>query len=412
MEWKEIEAKLEEVTSASTTPQEEEDGSSSDNDGEDEEEPALYDPASMVTRHFIRQQSKRPLDWLQRYGRCCDHIVAQKSKIPQAGRGAFASRDLPKGTIVGYSPLIHVGLEGEKLFNVPYGTKDPKWEPLLDENGNRLPTPPEEQGYEMDDLVINYSFGHPESTVILTPYGSMVNYINHAPAGKANVKVVWPKEDMVAHKPDWLEMNLTTLRHTIEKIGLSFDYVALRDIKEGEEIVMDYGKEWESAWRKHVIEWEPLDYAEEYVHSSEWPADEPLRTEQEQDTNPYPDNLETMCVESYRRDSKGKYEWLPVLRQNNLRVPCHVLARHKAEGLEPTYQVELFVGEDEATGEEISIVVDRVPHKWVFLTDKVKTADWHMPNTFRHVIGIPDDVMPEVWKNLKTVDGKKVRVEL
>jgi hypothetical protein len=27
------------------------------------------------------------------------------------------------------------------------------------------------------------------------------------------------------------------------------------------------------------------------------------------------------------------------------------------------------------------------------------SADWHLPNAFRHIIKIPDDVMPEAWRN-------------
>jgi hypothetical protein len=87
-------------------------------------------------------------------------------------------------------------------------------------------------------LIINYSFGHRNSTVLLTPYGGMVNYINHQKQ-RANVKVRWPNGEKVAHKPSWLtEKTPESLKHTIEKIGLSFEYVALRDIEEGEEVFM------------------------------------------------------------------------------------------------------------------------------------------------------------------------------
>ena len=404
VEWKDIANAIE--TTAEQKPdnaeeQDESDGAS--NEGEDDEGPELYDPASMVTRHFIRQQSKKPLEWLQRYGRCCDHIKPGVSTIPQAGRGAFASRDLPKDTVVAYSPLIHVGLEGEKLFNIPYGSKDPEYIPELDVDGKEID---DGGGYEMQDLVINYSFRHPESTLTLTPYGCMVNYINHATKGKyePNVKLVWPDEEMVAHKPDWLYKNVTTLRNTLDKIGLSLDYVAIRDIKEGEEILLDYGAEWEAAWRKHVVAWEPMEDSEEYVHSSEWPQDEPLRTIDELDQgNHYPDNLETMCVQSYKQHPQtGAYIWLPVLRSTNDRVPCAVLQRQDAKETNKTlYRVEMYLGPEEEGGEEQVMEVDMVPHTQIFLTDRVKSADWHMPNTFRHPIGLPDDIMPAVWKNKK-----------
>jgi hypothetical protein len=87
-------------------------------------------------------------------------------------------------------------------------------------------------------LIINYSFGHRNSTVMLTPYGGMVNYINHHKQ-KTNVKIRWTDGERVAHKPSWLtDKTPEDLKYTLEKIGLSFEYVATRDILEGEEVFM------------------------------------------------------------------------------------------------------------------------------------------------------------------------------
>jgi hypothetical protein len=82
----------------------------------------------------------------------------------------------------------------------------------------------------------------------------MVNYINHKSPTKKdsvnddedgpNVRIQWPNKELIAHKPDWLTKDINYLRDTIDKIGLSFDYVALRDIKKGEELFMDYGHDW------------------------------------------------------------------------------------------------------------------------------------------------------------------------
>jgi hypothetical protein len=83
-----------------------------------------------------------------------------RSTLAQAGRGAFAARQLPVDTVVGYAPLVHIGTKGRNIFDVvrdnPDGTQ-----------------------FHSYDLIINYSFGHANSTVLLTPYGGMVNYINH-----------------------------------------------------------------------------------------------------------------------------------------------------------------------------------------------------------------------------------------
>jgi hypothetical protein len=146
------------------------------------------------------------------------------------------------------------------------------------------------------------------------------------------------------------------------------------------------------------------------LHSSEWPADEPRRTLAELRVNPYPENLETMCVESFTIDPRsGQYIWVPVLRSSIHRVPCNVVDRHDSgkEGVMPKYTVEMLVGggDDQDTDTDHTIIVQQVPHEWVILTDQVKSADWHMPNAFRHKIMIPDEIFPDVWKNKLTGEG-------
>ena len=364
----------------------------------------------------IRKTGTRSLEWLQENGKCQDHIVPGRSTIYQAGRGAFASRPLPKGTVVGYAPLIHIGEKAVDILTMTYNDGDGQYTKL--------------------DLVINYSFGHSNSTLILTPYGAMVNYINHD-RERANVMVQWPEGEMVAHKPEWLTKDIKFLRNTIEKIGLSFDYVALRDIEEGvwlhrlsalfivlrtdcfqfvsyrcssfsaflylegEEIFLDYGPEWEAAWSEHVKNWKPPADADLYKHSSEYKL-EYFLTVEELKTTPYPPNLHTMCYESYHKNrNTGTYEFLPVLRKDKHRVYCNVLMRRQEDlpaGSDPeyTYTVELRTEGVDTEG----IVVHKYKSDAIFLYDRAFSSDWHLRNSFRHTIMVPDDVFPETWKNL------------
>jgi SET domain-containing protein len=37
---------------------------------------------------------------------------------------------------------------------------------------------------------------------------------------------------------------------------LAWDFVALRDIDQGEELLLDYGDEWVVSWEKHVDAWQ------------------------------------------------------------------------------------------------------------------------------------------------------------
>ena len=62
-----------------------------------QEMPRLLSGAQNLTEIRI-EQSTRSIEWLQKYGTCSDHIYSNTSTIQQAGRGAFASRFLPKGT--------------------------------------------------------------------------------------------------------------------------------------------------------------------------------------------------------------------------------------------------------------------------------------------------------------------------
>ena len=171
----------------------------------------------LLTGRFHRKNTVRSLDWLQTHPNsyCQDHIKPQRSTIEQAGMGAFASRPLKKGQVIGYAPLIHIGKHGRAVFNVKLA---PKTNPE-DFNSDDPDAP------SHPDLVLNYSFGHRNSSLLLTPYGAMVNYINHNfDKDKINVQVRWPDKELIAHKPEWLGEDIEFLRNTIQKIGLSFEY--------------------------------------------------------------------------------------------------------------------------------------------------------------------------------------------
>ncbi|KAL7567860.1 hypothetical protein ACA910_022642 [Epithemia clementina (nom. ined.)] len=452
--------------------------STSDKDDEDD----LERPD--IVRHFWAQSIKRSLEWLQTHPNsyCQDHLRPNISKIPQAGRGAFATRHLPAGTVVGYSPLIHMGKDGRAVFDISYPAESDPYN-----NGGKKPR-------HIYDLVINYSFGHPNSTMILTPYGGMVNYINHD-SNNPNVQVRFPNKELIAHKPEWLLKDPEFFHLAVEKIGLSFEYVALRDITEGEEVVMDYGPVWEQAWQEHVAAWEPLE--QDYEHSLTWHEPEHgsnyYRTIDEQVTNPYPMNLHTLCSGdmTYQPDpdsSENSLEYVfvsndgqDVAEDASSRLYCKIVARRpvddvasnhpggkkdqddddddegededddddeEEEDKDYVYDIYLRIdhaddedaddlddelmddldeklaieemnqvlgltsggSEDAAVGssnkKEMSfaageqwILVKNVDSSAIVLTDKIFSADWHLPNAFRHYIQIPDSVMPPTWLN-------------
>lgn len=421
-----------------------------------EAHPAAQDHSAV--KHFVRKQSVRTMDWLNTYGYCQDHLIPAKSTIPQAGRGAFANRDLPKGTVVGYSPLIHIGVHGRDLYWISYpADKDHAAAAAATTDSTpETPTMPTKKKRHMYDLILNYSFGHANSTLLLTPYGGMVNYINHPPKGVTpNVAIRWPNKELVAHKPWWHDRTPEQLRDTVEKIGLSFEYVALRDIAAGEEVrakrrspmngrdtdddgrltptsfvrsfarsfvrsrdcflprvpqvFMDYGPEWEAAWEAHVKSWYPPPESLHYMSRSEWP-EKYIRTIDEAE---YPDNLVTLCIESYTTSDDDTSYWLPVLVETPHRVYCRALERFESERTSDdeddndnniakkgtatyTYTVELDVT---VGSESTKIVVHDVPEEGIFLLDRAYSQDWHLPQAFRHEIMLPDHLMPPAWHN-------------
>ena len=81
-------------------------------------------------------------------------------------------------------------------------------------------------------LIMNYCYGHPDTSLLLFPYAPVVNYINHNSTA-FNAKLAWSKHP--SHKADWLER----LPESIDRedhTGLMMDLIATRDIAAGEYI--------------------------------------------------------------------------------------------------------------------------------------------------------------------------------
>lgn len=185
------------------------------------------------------EQATRPLDWLRKHGTCADHIAANRSTISEAGRGAFATRNIPKGTLVTQMPLIHIANRSRLAMYH-----------LEEQEDYDLPFPNPERGVNTYQLLLNYCFGDSRTTLLLCPYGAMNVYVNHNQT-LANVKLQWSNPERGNHHPELLQASVSELEDTYSA-KFSMDLIATRDIKEGEEIFMDYGDEWEKAWQDHV----------------------------------------------------------------------------------------------------------------------------------------------------------------
>ena len=343
----------------------------------------------------------RSLEWLQENGKCMDNIRAGPSTIPHAGRGAIAARNIKAGSMVAPVPLVQI--PNEHILDIHPLTKS-----YDDEDEEYFKQASEE--ILGQQLLANYCWGHPDSTLQFFPAGAVVPLINHSK--EPNAKMVWSEHPN--HHQHWFELDPEELiADGNQHLGLLMEIVATKDIQEGEEVFIDYGNEWAAAWEEHVKEWE------EYIKKGDLPSPWPIRAldlNQEYKTKPfetagdaswYPKNVELGCFlmvtkpkgeppindkgEKVRVWTEGEQ---PTMLSENLFV-CSLVDRKETEDGSWSYTVA-WKSEAETT------LVREVPHKAIVFWDKPETSDQFTSQSFRHYIGIPDDVFPQgPWRNVE-----------
>lgn len=184
---------------------------------------------------------------------------------------------------------------------------------------------------------------------------------------------------------------------------LALDYVATRDIKQGEELFLDYGRNWEEAWREHVKHWQSTKFwSNTYRNGRDWDSELkefPVRTTLEALTDPYATNIQTRCHSILDEDTWTNFTW-SVLEYG---YPCEILERLKGDSTEYIYTVKMTTEPHNLYDAEFdsseTLVVDNVPRNAIRFFDIPRTSDIHLPDAYRHSIGLPDELMPEAWKN-------------
>lgn len=344
---------------------------------------------------FSSPQVQRNLEWLQKEGFCVDNLVVNASTIPNAGRGAFARRALEKGGTIAPVPLVHLP---EKALVVMHE--------LDEDKTHRTSTEAVDQ-----QLLLNYCLGHAESSMLFYPAGGVVPFINHGSGKQANAKLVWSKRS--EHESHWFDKNPQDLaEEEYVFMGILMELVATRNIKEGEEILIDYGKEWQAAWDAHVKEWDAKVASGEI--KSEWPlraldmnqeyrgTNKPYKTLAELEKDPYPENVTTYCFLNAalyeNEDEDAPKPWMEPAKgtifNTDYLYPCNMT--HRTEMLKDgSYNYTVV------TGKTINLKISDVPQKAVTFLDKPETSDQFFRGAFRHAIGIPDDIFPKgPWRNL------------
>lgn len=367
--------------------------------------PPSLDDAEDAYEHDIatalQPAATRSVEWLEQHGRCVDHIRPDISTNPQAGWGAFATHDMPTGFVVSTSPVHHLADRDTfmPMFHFPEVRKYvPKKLRFL------LP-------YIMPranpQLLYNYCMSHPESSVMICPYGPYVHYVNHDKE-KANVQIRWAEDfDIVHNSTRFPQYSIKYLAGT-KKTLLAIEYVATRDIKEGDEIFLDYGASWEAAWKKHSAKY-PKDNVKDYRDSMYWNSlDEPLRTSKEQQTNPYPKNVQMRCHRDVLKHRKFRikpidepYEW----SVSDPGEECSIVSKKMVQldnqdVVFYTIRYPDWVNRTDVTN-RTNVMVKRndIPRSAIKFFDEVKTSDMHQPHAFRHYIEMPNKMVPLIWRD-------------
>jgi hypothetical protein len=301
-----------------------------------------------------------------------DNIRPGNSTNIDAGRGAFANRFIPKGGLVAPAPLIHVAdYDAMRVFQ-------PMDQPHFP--GRYQPNQNGPWNYQ---LFLNYCFGHQESTLALCPYGLLTAFINHS-HNKPNARIVWSQE---MRHPDWREEEIDEWASELHT-GLQIDFVALRDIEEGEEIFIDYGKAWEEAWQEHVKKYQPR--SANYIPAFELNKMTDIEYRTGKDLEYEVDNVMLMCRLWYIQQFFNEVED---------DVECKILEKRGNDRYVAQLKAIVNHNDDAYTTVTPGHILWDVPSDAFFFYDLPYTRDHYVPNAFRHAMMIPDDMFPAIWKN-------------
>jgi hypothetical protein len=403
---------------------------------------------SYLFQESIIKTPKHSLDYLEQHGSCWDTIQPGKSSLSGAGLGAFVTRSFAMHERILASPVLHIPdrsiLTMYKKIWSEYGLT---WK----RNSSHV---------ESYQLLLNYCYGHMQSTVLLCPYGPGISFINHNQS-LANVGIRWiqptkndknvnstadtnpsskkkqkrpPSSSILDiyshHDSTLLELTAQELhqrdspsQRTLSSAGLIWEFMTLRPISSGEELFFDAGDAWENAWKEHSSHFSENKNqnsftANEVVIPSMAPSkvwndrEIVLRTRDEQRHNPYPHDLH--CHDVLTEDYFG---WKEVISQqgSNLWKPsdrgcrCTIVRRYvhsytdkdinqdKNARRNYVYDVNFFNDDFEDKNDD-EVQNYGVPRTAFRFFDRPYSSELHSPNAFRFPYQIPDDMLPEAWK--------------
>merc|ERR1711865_99467 len=236
----------------------------------------------------------RSLEWLEEHGRCIDGLsIGPSSLIINSNsnnqqRGAFATKEFSVGDSITLAPVLPINRT--ILHTYQFDMNHP---------GKHRKLSTKKLGHQ---LLLNYCYGHPDSSLLFFPYGpSAVNMINHfhhrrhtnnnnnnnnttsiETASNARIELQFfsttatnfslSSSSSLFHQQKQNDEKLLPSLHEILKnekktkknggnsdpskqILIVLDFIATKSIQTGDEIFLDYGKEWEDDFNRYIDSW-------------------------------------------------------------------------------------------------------------------------------------------------------------
>ena len=314
---------------------------------------------------------------------CLDSIREGRSTILDAGRGAFVTKAITKGTLISAVPLL----------------------PIM--NSTVLRTSIHGDTNSSQQLLINYCFGHEQSDTVLCPLSNAL-LINHNSKG-ANAELRWGKasSNRVDDKNALLELTqqLTVISNDWASASskLMLEVVATKDLQLGDEIFIDYGKSWERSYAEHIENWTPVedDFVSSRLRNEEqWKiVADPLVTYECCLEPMFNEKRADMIHEDYQfykfHDTSSWPDHMITPFGTNTNVawyPCKVIA------LDDHGLCEVQVYSKSLDVVRLIRSYHSMPREAIRFADSPYQSDQHLRNSFRNFIPMPDNVFPSHWR--------------
>lgn len=346
----------------------------------------------------ISRLHDRSLNWILKHGTCLDSIRqgdiislwtnTTHAEKQRQQRGAVATRFLQEGTIVTETPMIPVE---QDLLLMRANEK----------NSSR-------------QLLWNYCLGHRQASILFCPTTAAAMMKQDAKTPNVGLRWKEPSTMLQASLDDFWSQSISERNNL-----LVLEYVALRDIGEDEELLLDYGAEWEQAYRYHLTSWIsdtaesqiPNETSSLRVNGAEHVKTEPymvlsenIPTQFAAECRVYPQlqlNAEFHQWQNFVDSNQMLHrknwstEQLKLYREDDRFAawyPCEVVV----VGVSSSSDVLVFP--QHIHDKTVVLRFRGFPQERIRLVDAPYHSDQHLSWAFRHFISIPDDIFPLRWR--------------